>query len=79
MIHSCITKYVAIDSQVCFHRWLFANPVKPHWYITGPVKPLGSTNQNLWGVKLLTVSISTYPMDCVHLSPSENTASVSVP
>ena len=36
--------YVAIVKQVCFHRWLFANPVKLHWYITGPVGPLRSTN-----------------------------------
>ena len=36
--------YVAIDSQVCFHRQLFANPIKLRWCITGPVKPLGSNN-----------------------------------
>ena len=35
-----------LDSQVCFPRWDFANPLKPHWCIIGPVKPLGSTNQN---------------------------------
>ena len=42
---------------VCFHRWLFANPVKPHECITGPVGPLGSTNQYCCGVKLLTMFI----------------------
>ena len=40
---------MAIDGQVCFHRWLFADPVKPSWCITGPVGPLGSTNQNRAG------------------------------
>ena len=38
--------YMAIDSQVYFHRWLFADPIKLYWCITGPVGPLGSTNQN---------------------------------
>ena len=33
---------IAIDSQVCFHRHLFANPVKPHWCITGPVGHWGA-------------------------------------
>ena len=43
---------MAIDSQVCFHRRLFANPVKLRRCITEPVWPLGSTNQNWWGAKL---------------------------
>ena len=30
-------------------------------------EPLGSTTQNWYGVKLLPVSVSTYPVDCVHL------------
>ena len=55
------------DSQVYFHRWLFANPVKPCWCIMGPMKPLGSTNQNWRGVKLLPMPILTYPADCVHI------------
>ena len=37
---------LAINGQVCFHRWLFADPVRPCWCIKGPVGPLGSTNQN---------------------------------
>ena len=60
-------KYMAIDSQVCFHRWFFANPVKPSWCITGPVEPLGCTNQNRCGIKLLPMSTSTYPVDYIHL------------
>ena len=31
---------MSIDSQVCFHRWLFADAVRPRWCITGPVGPL---------------------------------------
>ena len=58
---------MAIDSQVCFHRWLFANPVKPHQCITGQVEPLGCANQNWWGVRLLPISVLTHPVDCVHL------------
>ena len=57
---------MAIDSQICFHRWLFANPVKPSWCITGPVSPLESTNQNWLGTKLLPMAISIYPVVCVH-------------
>ena len=58
---------VAIRSQVCFHRWLFADRVKPHWCITGPVGPLGCTNQSWCGVKLLTIPVSTHPVGCVHI------------
>ena len=55
---------MAIDSQVCFHRWLFSDPVKLHWCIMWPVESLG---HNWLGAKLLPMSISNYPMDCVHL------------
>ena len=58
---------MAIDSQVCFHRQLFADPVKPSWCITGPVGPLGNTNQNWLGAKLLPIAVSIYPVVCVHL------------
>ena len=59
---------MATNSQVCFHRWLFANPVKPHWCITGPVGPLESTNQNWLGANLLLMAILVYPVVCVHPS-----------
>ena len=58
---------VAIDNQVCFHRRLFSNSVKPGWCIAGPVEQLGSTNQNQCGVKLLPKFVWAYPLDCVHL------------
>ena len=57
---------MAIDSQVCFYRQLFADPVKPSWCITGPVGPLGSTNQNWLGAKLLPMAILIYHVVCVH-------------
>ena len=68
--------YLAIDSQVCFHGQLFANPVKPSWCIIGPVQlvlpsgptvgPLGSTNQNWLCAKLLPMVVSIYSVVCVH-------------
>ena len=59
---------VAIDSQVCFHGKLFADPVKPSWCIAGPVSLLGSTNQNWLGAKLLPMAVVIYPVVCVHPS-----------
>ena len=56
-----------MHSQVCFHRWHFANRVKLHWCITGPVGPLECTNQSWCGVKLLAMSVSTHPVGCVHI------------
>ena len=70
------TTYLAIDSQVFFHRRLFADPVKLAWCIIGPVWPLGSTNQNWLGAKLLPMAVSTYPV--VSLSPTGNTVPLSV-
>ena len=61
-------KYLAIDSWACFHEQLFAGPIKLRWYITGPVGPLGSTNQNWLGARLLPIAISIYPVVCVHPS-----------
>ena len=57
-------KCVAINSQVCFHRWLLAGP---NWCITKPVEPLESANQNWRGVTLLPMSVSSHPVDRVHL------------
>ena len=69
MIRSCTVQkhhYMAMDSQVCLHRWLFVDPVKPRWSITGPVGSLGSTNQNWLGFKLLPMAVLIYPVICVH-------------
>ena len=71
MMHACTVKrhhlYGYIDSQVCFHRWLFADLVKLCWCITGPVGSLGSTNQNQHGSRLIPMAVIIYSVDCVHL------------
>ena len=54
----------AIDSQVCFHRWSFADPVKPRRSTTGSMGPLMGTNKAAWGVKLLLTTVSSYQVDC---------------
>ena len=58
--------HVSIDGQVCFHRWLFTNPVRPHWCISGPVGPLGSTNQNWLCARVPPMAVAIYPVVCVH-------------
>ena len=58
---------VTVHSEVCFHRRLFADRVRPNWCITGPVGPLGRTNQSWCGAKLLTMSVSTHPVGCIHI------------
>ena len=57
---------MAVDGQVCFHGWLFADPVKLCWCITGPVGPLGSTNQNWLCVRLLPMAVLVHLVVCVH-------------
>ena len=57
---------MAIDNQVCFHRWLFADPVRPSWCITRPISPLGSANQHWLGAKLLPIAVLIYPVICVY-------------
>ena len=59
--------YMAIDNPVCFHRQIFANLVKTSWDNTRPVELMESANKNWCGFKLLPMSISTYPVDFVHL------------
>lgn len=54
----------AIDGRVCFHRWPFANPVKPRWSTTGSVQQLRSTNKVSWDVKLLSSAISACHVNC---------------
>ena len=66
--------------QICFHRWLFAGPVKPLWCITGSVEPLGSTNQNWLGCQtVVNVRLNLSCGLCTYLSPTENTALLSLP
>ena len=57
--------YVAIDDQVCFHWRLIADPVKPPWCNTGSVGPVGGTNKDVTGARLLPTTVSTCPVDWV--------------
>ena len=59
------TKYMAIDGQVCFHRWLFIDPVKPPWCTTGSGKPVNGINKEVSGARLLPMTVLTYPVDWV--------------
>ena len=56
---------MAIDVQVCFHRWLFANPVKPQRYTTGSVELVNGINKYVSGARLVPTTVPTYPVDRV--------------
>ena len=58
------TKHIAKDGQVCFHKSLFANPVKPQRYTTETVRPLDGINKDVGGAKLLLTATSVYPVHC---------------
>ena len=51
---------MAKDGQVCFHRRLFANPVKPQRCTKELVRPLDGINKDVGGAKLLLTTTSTY-------------------
>ena len=53
-LHVCLT----IDGQVCFHRWLFADDVKPRWCISWPE----GINRASWGTKLLLMAVLASPV-----------------
>ena len=55
---------MAKDGQVCFHRRLFANPVKPQRRTTEPVRPLDGINKDVNGAKILLTTTFVYPVDC---------------
>ena len=55
---------MAKDGQVCFHRRLYADPVKPQRCTTEPVRPLDGINKDVGGAKLLLTTTSVYPVDC---------------
>ena len=58
-------KYMATDGEVCFHRWLFADPVlvKPPRHTKKSVGPVNGINKYVNGARLLPTTISTYPVD----------------
>ena len=60
---------MAKDGQVCFHRRLFVNPVKPQRCTTEPVRPLDGINKDVGGAKLLLTVTSVYPVDCICICP----------
>ena len=52
-----------IDSQVCFHRWPFAIPVRPLRFLyTGSLGPVNGINEDVSGTRLLNVN------DCLDLT-----------
>ena len=60
---------MAKDGQVCFHRRLFADPVKPQRCTTEPVRPLDGINKDVGGAKLLLTTTFAYPVDCACIWP----------
>ena len=64
---------MAKDNQVCFHRGLFANPVKPQRCTTEPVGPLDGINKDVSGAKLYPMAVLAYPVDCYCLCHLLNT------
>ena len=64
---------MAKDGQVCFHRRLFADPVKPQRCTTEPVRPLNGINKDVGGAKLLLTTTSVYPVDCACICPLQKT------
>ena len=59
---------MAKDGQVCFHRGLFANPVKPQRCTTEPVRSLDGINKDVDGAKLLLTPTSVYTLWIVPVS-----------
>ena len=60
---------MAKDGQVCFHRRLFANPVKPQRCTTKPVRPLDGINKDVGGAQLLLTTTFVYPVDRACICP----------
>ena len=60
---------MAKDGQVCFHRRLFADPVKSQRCTREPVRPLDGINKDVGGAKLLLMTTSVYPVDCTCICP----------
>ena len=57
------TKHMVIDGQVCFHRRLFANTLKPPRWTTWSVEPANGFNKDVSGARLLPMMVSTYPVN----------------
>ena len=63
------TKHMTKDGQVCFHRRLFADPVKPQRCTTESVRPLDGIDKDVGSAKLLLTTTSVYPVDCACIYP----------
>ena len=59
------SKHLATDGQVCLHKHLFSEPVKPWRWTMLLVQPMNSINKDVCGTKLLPATVLTYPVDCV--------------
>ena len=57
------TKHIAIDGQVCIHRQIIADPVKPPWCTTGYVEPVNGINKDVSNARLLITTVLTYPVE----------------
>ena len=71
---------MAKDGQVCFHRRLFADPVKPQRCITEPMRPLDGINKDFGDAKLRTAD-DHLCLPCglyLYLSLTEDTAPLTV-
>ena len=56
---------MAIDGQVCLHRWPFAIPVRPPRWTTESLGPVNGINKDVSGTRLLLTTVSTYPVDWI--------------
>ena len=61
------TMHLRLDGQICFHRWLFCDAVKPQGYILWPVWPLRGINKTAWGAKLILTADLVYHFSCASL------------
>ena len=57
------TKHMDIDSQVCFHRWLFLSLVKPWRCTTRHVESVNGINKDVSGDKLHPTTVLAYHVD----------------
>ena len=54
----------ATNSQVCFHRHHFCDPVNSWQSTMESVVPLGHTNKAMFGIKLLLATIPAWQVNC---------------
>ena len=55
------TKHMTIDEQICFHRHLFANTVKPLRCIIGSKEPVNGINKDVSDTRLLLTITKAIP------------------